>query len=272
MASTNEAKLAFTEASLTILLGALVARLFIGLVLSVQPFGERGVTAVAWAFLFWPGLIDLITTFTSGRNLFTADDIIVWATVSGGLVGFWDGLRRIHDWRRFGGLTFLLDVTWGGAGTSLGLAAHFLNLGWGIPIDSRRCYVHRYDAGVRTARDYAITLGNVCGNFQGRGEGPLLKHEETHVFQNRLFGPIYLFSYLFWMAAMLIPALVWGLIVGRLGQVIYAWSYANNPWEEWAYRNGGGRPSEIVWPTRRIVVVSFLSAIVGAGALIHVFS
>lgn len=266
--SAQETTLAAVEVSTTILLGALAARLFILTLLGVQPFGEKGIAAIGWAFLFWPGVIDTFGWLATNRTVFAGHDLVDWATVFGGLAGWWDGLRRIHDWRRFGGLPFLLDVTWGGAGTSIGVAAHFLNLGWGRPLDSRRLNAHRYDSGVCTSRIYAITLGNVCGNFQGRGDGPLFAHEATHVLQNRIFGPIYLFTYLFWMAVMLAPAFLWGARVRRPGEVIYAWCYANNPWEEWAYRIGGSRPGHLVWPTRRILIVSAPVACLAILALI----
>lgn len=258
------------EVAFTVFAGALATRLFIWSLLSLQPFGTTGTAFIEWAFLFWPGLIDTINIAATGRRLFDPSDIVIWATVFGGLAGFWDGFRRIHDWRRLGGSTFVLDVTWGGAATSIGVASHFLNLGWGKPIDSQRLGAHRYDAGVCTNRRYAIALGNVCGNLRGRGEGPLFRHESIHVLQNRIFGPFYLFSYLFWMAALLVPALGWGLAVGRPGEVIYAWCYANNPWEEWAYRHGGGRPDHLVWPIRRLVVVAVFVSVLAAFVLTRI--
>jgi len=255
------------ETASAMLLGALAARLFVWSLLALQPFGTMGDALVEWAFLFWPGLIETASIAATGRRFFEPHDVVAWATVFGGLAGFWDGFHRIHDWRRFGGLAFLLDVTWGFAATCIGVVAHFLNLGWGRPIDSCRRGAHRYDAGVCTNRQFAIALGNVCGNLQGRGEGPLFLHESIHVFQNRVFGPLYLFSYLFWMAALLVPSLIWGLVVGRPGEVIYAWCYANNPWEEWAYRYGGSRPGHLIWPTRRIVAVSVFVALLAASTL-----
>jgi hypothetical protein len=258
------------EVSATVLVGALSARLFIWSLLSLQPFGTTGAAFIEWAFLFWPGLIDTASLATTESRFFKPVDLVAWATVFGGLAGFWDGFHRIHNWRRFGGLSFLLDVTWGGAATSIGVVSHFLNLSWGKPIDSLRLGAHRYDAGVCTNRQYAIALGNVCGNLQGRGDGPLFRHESIHVLQNRIFGPFYLFSYLFWMAALLVPALVWGLVFGRPGEVIYAWCYANNPWEEWAYRYGGSRSDHLIWPIRRIIVVSVFIAILAALVLAQI--
>jgi hypothetical protein len=242
-----------------ILLGALAARTFAWSLLALLSFTPASVFGVGLSFLLWPGVFDAVAWLISGKPMFDPDSLVGWATAFGVLVGFWDGLRQIHDWRR-GGLSFLIDVTWGGAAVSLALLAHFLNLGWGRPLPSRRCGAHRYDAGVCAAPRYAIALGNLCGNLRGRGDTDLFTHESIHVLQNRLFGPLFLFTYILWPIVMLLPAFVYGLLVRRPFEVVWSWCYLNNPWEEWAYRHGGGRPPHLVW--------TFWPARLGSGDLL----
>ena len=254
------------ETALAILLGALASRAFTWVLLSSIEFDPRRVTAVGWLFHFWPGLLNTLCSLSVGETAFSARGLVEWATAIGAIVGFWDGFHQIHDWRRGGGLTFLLDVTWGGAGVGVGVFIHFLNLGWGAFVSSRRIGAHRYDSGVAAKRGFAITIGNVCSNLHGQADGGLFRHERIHVLQNRLFGPLFLYSYLGWMAAFFVPAFVWGVIVRRPTTVPFSWCYLNNPWEEWAYRYGGSRDPNLVWPLERIIAVAtvFVLGIVGA--------
>jgi hypothetical protein len=104
------------------------------------------------------------------------------------------------------------------------------------------------------APQYALTQGNVCSNLRGRADEPLFDHEYVHVMQNRFFGPFFPLTYLGWMIVLLAPAALYGLAVGRPGSTILSWCYCNNPWEEWAYRVGGGRDPALVWPIRRTLV------------------
>ena len=254
---------AVLEAFLTAILGALVSRTFTWLLLSAYDDNTNAVFWIGFLFHGWPGFIDVACLLAVGESAFNPNGLLPYATIVGGLIGFWDGWHQIHDWRRFGAFTFLLDVTWGGAAVGIGALIHFLNLGWGSAIASQRIGAHRYDAGISAKRQYAITIGNVCGNLRGQGEGGIFRHECLHVLQNRLFGPIYLYSYVGWIATLLLPALIYGSFVRRLYATCFSWCYLNNPWEEWAYRSGGSRDPALVWPTRRIVsmVIVFVSAI-----------
>jgi len=244
------------QVAFIVALGALASRTFVWLLLEYWGTETKAIVGIGALFLVWPGLIDALTWLATNHTYFDAATLIAWATISGGLVGFWDGLHQIHDWRKRAGLTFLADVTWGSAGSNLGLLVHFLNLHWGRPAPTVRLGAHCYDQGVCFSPAYAFALGNVCGNLRGRGDGPLMRHELVHVFQNRVFGPVYPFTYVLWATLLLVPAVIWGVFVGRPKDVIYSWCYANNPWEEWAYRHGGSRPAGLVWPTRRIVAVA----------------
>jgi hypothetical protein len=93
---------------------------------------------------------------------------------------------------------------------------------------------------------YAVTQGSVMSNMGNNGpaDAPsLFAHEATHVLQNRVFGPLFTLTYLGWMAVLLLPGLITGLCsrVLRVFETLQWWCYYDNPWEVWAYRNGGAR-------------------------------
>jgi hypothetical protein len=263
--SNRAAGWAGLETGLTSVLGAIAAGLFVWLMLALGGFSPKATFAVGWFFLLWPGVIDTIAWLLNGHTVFKPEHLTLMAGCVGTVVGFADGLRRIHAWSRWGSLQFLADVTWGLANNVNASLIHLINLGWGKPIPSQRVGAHRYDRGFCFAPHFALTQGNVCSNLRGRVETDLFDHEYVHVLQNRIFGPIFPLTYVGWMILFLIPAAIYGLVVGRLGSTIMSWCYFNNPWEEWAYRIGGGRYPELVWPIHRTLVwgVIFFAAVFG---------
>jgi hypothetical protein len=83
----------------------------------------------------------------------------------------------------------------------------------------------------------------------------MLNHEEVHVWQNRLFGPLFSTSYAGW--------LVGGYVVGTGYWLLHPnedWfslvetaAYYDNPWEVWAYANDNNWPPPganpaLLWP------------------------
>ena len=157
---------------------------------------------------------------------------------------------------------FLLDVTWGLAGSTNGCLLHLINLAWARGQDNPRSGAHRYFNGFRVKAGYAITLGSVMSNLPAHADS-LVPHELLHVRQNRLFGPFYTLTYLAWMAVMLPPAVAAGLLKGRVLQTVEDWCYLNNPWENWAYTSGGWRDPNRVWgvaPTAITNVLFFFGA------------
>ena len=94
----------------------------------------------------------------------------------------------------------------------------------------------------------ALTLGNVISNANpsGRGFNPefLSRHEELHVWQARVFGPLFPLVYALWFAG--------GVVVGSLVWLVHRhepWldlvrtaAYFDNPFEYWAYRNDRNWP------------------------------
>lgn len=177
------------------------------------------------------------------------------AVLSGGLNGALAGARGIYDWRRLRGwAAFAADSTWGLAGTTAGNLLNLVNLASGKagyrPDLSRRQNRHVHDHGARVRRGFAITVGNVMSNTGLDRTGPaderrriILRHEDLHIWQNRLFGPLYTMAYGLWtVAGALVGLAVWllgGRREHRLGRLVETAAYYDNPFEYWAYRRDG---------------------------------
>ena len=185
-----------------------------------------------------------------------------------GLVAGWWG---IYDWiRPAGWLSFIADSTWGLTGTVLGLALGAVNLtradrGYVAELSARRGF-HVFAGGFGLRRGFALTLGNVVANAGGSvglvGESAgvadrrrfVIEHEGLHVFQNRVFGPMFQLTYVAWV----VGAGLVGLVVAAFAPserlaIIETFAYYNNPFEYWAYRNNRywpprGAVKRFVWP------------------------
>ncbi|WP_205877328.1 PE family protein [Mycobacterium camsae] len=168
---------------------------------------------------------------------------------------------EIYDFRDWRGWTaLLLDYTWGLPGTTLGYGLHLANhLTPGAVYDaplSRLLGFHVYHGGVGLP-GFATTLGNVTTHV---GTGPtaidnLVNHEQVHVWQSRVFGPIFQTTYVGWM--------VGGAVVGtgywlfhpneNLYSLVETAAYYDNPWEVWAYAYDHNWPPHkanpaLLWP------------------------
>lgn len=226
------------ETFLTAALGAFLARTFISLVLELGGNTDGTVVVTSLLFTIWPGVINLVS-WAFGDPIIGVDGLLWIALVIGGLVGLNDGLWAIQRWLGFGVLTFLLDVTWGLGGSTNGALLHLINIVWGDHGDGaaeNRQSAHRYSSGFRLKSGFAFTQGAVMSNMGGHGPGsPLHNHEFIHVWQNRILGPFFWFSYMGWMAVLFAPALIAGLIGKSVGNTILYWCYYNDPWEVMAY-------------------------------------
>jgi RHS repeat-associated protein len=167
--------------------------------------------------------------------------------VFGALNGYISGATQIYRWSDGSGFAdFLSDSTWGLVGTSLGVMVHLVNwtfYGGGnyAATDSHRSNHHIYDGGVAVKSDYAFTQGNVISNLQGN-RGDLYRHEQLHVMQSRVFGPVFQGVYAGWLVAGAAVGFGIGLFTDQdLGQDIEDVAYFNNPWETWAYSQEGPR-------------------------------
>lgn len=194
--------------------------------------------------------------------------------VVGGANGAISGWRRVYDWRRAGGIAgFVLDSTWGLIGTAIGVAVHAVqrtrsDARYHDELSRRQGY-HVYAGGVRLKRGFAVTWGNVISNAAGvRGLDPstaagrgrralIIRHEALHVWQSRLFGPLYPVLYGGWIVAGAAVGLVVGLARGGgVYRAVETLAYYDNPFEVWAYRRDGkwpprGADESLVWGARR---------------------
>jgi RHS repeat-associated protein len=213
---------------------------------------EAGLVGAVGAWLAWntAGLaLGLLGVSTSGGVGF---GIMVSAAVIGGLNGTISGMTRIYDWASpTGWFAFLADSTWGLIGTGMGDLVHIVNLFYSDrnyrPELSERQNRHVYDGGFGFGK-YAFTQGNVTSNLNGR-RGDLVDHETLHIWQNRLFGPIFTVTYVAWMVVGTIVGFSIGLFTDQpLGDDIRDVAYLDNPWESWAYDVGGSaKGGELSW-------------------------
>ncbi len=190
----------------------------------------------------------------------------------GGLNGVVSGWGGVYDWRSVRGwLGFALDSTWGLALTAAGLGIHLLNLFRGDrdyrPGLSRRAGFHVYGGGVAVRKGFTWTLGNVMTNVGSpslddpataeRRRRFVLRHEGLHVWQNRIFGPLYPVGYLLWMLAGAVAGtLLWLVRRREWFKTVEALAYYDNPFEFWAYRRDERWPPpaadpELVWGAGR---------------------
>ncbi len=149
----------------------------------------------------------------------------------------WD----IYEAGFFSILGYLLDVTWSLLNTFAGLAvwlpacaisgANFV-----APDDhSRRSGTFVYDQNPRGGGYQATTIGNVIA-------GGWCSHEEIHVWQARLFGPLYLPAY----ALNLVLSLIFRWISGNF-ENYGEQAYRRISFEDWAYAAGHIGNGDIEW-------------------------
>jgi hypothetical protein len=95
-------------------------------------------------------------------------------------------------------------------------------------------------------------MGNVISNA-GLGDGAggqrnlefLAEHEELHIWQSRLFGPLYQGTYVAWATGgFFVACVAWWFVddattLEDFGSLVETASYYNNPFEYWAYKNHG---------------------------------
>ena len=222
------------EAAILALLGGLIACGFISFLLSSAHDSNRANITLGTAFLIAPGLIAL------GTKQATPEGVMAIAAIVGGFTGMMAGIYRICDWEGLGWIAFPLDVTWGLTGNTVGALLHVVNIGWGdhaTAESERRQNAHRYASGFGFST-FAFTEGNVRSNLNAVETDRLAKHERTHVWQNRFFGPFYVFTYVGWLVVWVFPGVVAGIVKrGWYGfiQGPFSWCYYNNPFETWAY-------------------------------------
>jgi hypothetical protein len=263
------------EAAVLAFVGGLVARSFISLLLWTGRDTPNVSFALGWAFFLWPGVVDTIPRLF-GKQYATRPAALLWiATSVGTLTGTMDGMWQTHDWVGPGVVAFALDETWGLTGSAHGDLLHLVDFSWGDHVvGETRTDAHRYNSGFAVKAGFAFTQGAIMSSNSSAEGSPLFSHENTHVWQNRLFGPLFTLSYIAWIIVFFLPGLVFGLVSGAgAGKGIENLCYYNNPWEVWAYavqgfdrsRQGGG-----IWPGLAVGIVSlvfFPLFLAGAGRI-----
>jgi hypothetical protein len=178
-----------------------------------------------------------------------------------------NGLWKIHDWKGLGWLAFPLDVTWGLAGATTGALLHLIDCIATTHGSEIRKEAHRYEGGMRFKPTFALTQGPVMSNLQDTPGAGLYHHERTHVWQNRIFGPLFSLTYLGWMVVWFVPGAI-AAIATRDAEAIQSWCYYNNPWETWAYLVGAGPRTgrhPLIWGDLAILLISipFFGLVIG---------
>lgn len=184
-----------------------------------------------------------------------------WGLLVGAVSGAVAGRRRVYDWRsRRGVVAFLADHTWALATTTAGVIAMAVNMTRDAgfePSLSERQNRMVYRRGFVLRRGFAVTFGNVVngaadenGELTERRRTLVTVHEDAHVWQARVFGPIYVVVYAAWFAGgALVGAVKW-LASDRsvpLSRTVDAYAYYRNPFERHAYRlQGVSTPADVV--------------------------
>jgi len=197
---------------------------------------------------------------------------VLRSTILGAVVGLLHGLvagrRRVYDWStRRGRAAFVLDHTWALPTTAAGLVV--LGLSGlreritGVPpgyepslSERQNRMVHR--EGLVLRRGFAVTIGTVVNGAAGR-DGVLTErrrklvtdHEDVHVWQQRVFGPLYPIAYISWFVGGVIVSLV-RRVTSRserpLSTEIDRFAYYRNPFEWHAYTCDANWPPHGVDP------------------------
>ena len=260
------------ETLITGALGAFFAHTFIYLMLVAGHQSDWAVTLTSLFFFIWPGLVNVVSMLAVHHPVIGEAALLWIALAVGGAVGVMDGLWATHKWAGLGIIGFPLDVTWGLGGSTNGVLLHLINTLITTHADGPdeiRHEAHRYIKGFRIKEDFAFTQGAVMSDMGGwTPSSDLFQHESLHVWQNRVLGPFFWFSYAAWMLVTLIPSLIAGLIGGAVGDALQWWTYFNNPWEVMAYgianptgRTGWNKAGWLCWPW--VVAVALALPILG---------
>jgi hypothetical protein len=157
-------------------------------------------------------------------------------TAAGAMNGWLAGYHGIYDWSHVSGyFAFLSDSSTGLVGTTIGLGVHAINHLTGAelsPVSHRRnMFIYNHGIGFS---DYALTQGNVVSHLHAHYA--LLDHESLHVWQSRVFGPVFQGIYLLWTAGGAVIGTVQALFGhGSVDHNVTRLAYESNPWEVWAY-------------------------------------
>ena len=170
-------------------------------------------------------------------------------TAIGAMSGAVSGARRVYDWKSTRGVgAFVLDHTWALATTTASVVSTALNAASGARFDeslTTRQNRMTFDKGLILRRGFAVTFGYVVngaadrdGIVNDRRRKLVTQHEDQHVWQARIFGPVYPVVYAGWFAVGAIVATAKWFVKGQTTKLIDeidATAYYRNPFEWHAY-------------------------------------
>jgi len=212
--------------------------------------------------------------FLAGGSYFTALTLGGTDTTTAAIVGGVAGLigagysalafsRAIYPVGFLSLLGLVLDLSWSLPNTLAAFlvwapACKLVKANFVTPTaNSRRSGTLVYDKNPRGGGYIAMTIGTVIA-------GGWSSHEETHVWQARIFGPTYLLSYL--IAAVL--NFPFRLLTGKTKNLQLE-AYYRIPFEDWAYWAGSISSNRVRW---RGWFLGFLLALVYTAALIAILT
>jgi hypothetical protein len=198
-------------------------------------------------------------TLAAGGSLTTA---LIVGGVAGGIGAVYGTValsKKTYAAGFFSMLGFFLDMTWSLLNTLAGLlvwipACLITGASFVTPNeDSRRSGTIVYSTNPRGGGFGATTIGTVIA-------GGWSAHEETHVWQARIFGPPYMLAYII----ALLLNMLFRVITGKVQNVMKE-AYHRIPFEDWAYWIEGTQSSDIEWGSWVLGFV--LTAIYTAGLI-----
>jgi hypothetical protein len=200
-------------------------------------------------------------TMFAGADAMTAAIIWVVAAVIGAGYAALAFSNTIYPVGLLSLLGFVLDLSWSLLNTLAGFlvwipACKIKKAGYVTPTDhSRRSGTFVYNKNPRGGGYDATTIGTIIA-------GGWSSHEETHVWQARIFGPTYMLTYVIaWLLN--IP---FRLVTGKTKNLTLE-AYYRIPFEDWAYLGASTSGSHIEW---RKWLLGFLLAFIYTSALISI--
>jgi len=197
----------------------------------------------------------------AGADLMTAAIVAGVAAVIGAAYSAMAFSKTIYKAGFLSILGYLFDMSWSLLNTLAGFlvwipACKIVGANFVPPNDnSRRSGTFVYDKNPRGGDYDATTIGTVIA-------GGWSSHEETHVWQARIFGPSYMLSYII----ALLLNIPFRLITGHT-QDLTMEAYYRIPFEDWAYGAGSTSGTDINWGWW---FLGFLLAAIYTGALISI--
>jgi hypothetical protein len=185
----------------------------------------------------------------AGVGLMTAAIVAGVAAVIGAAYSSMAFSKKIYAVGFLSILGYVLDMSWSLLNTLAGFlvwipAAKISGADFIAPdANSQRSGTFVYNKNPRGGDYDATTIGTViAGRPTGISSGGWCSHEETHVWQARLFGPTYMLAYIL----ALILNIPFRAITGKTENITEE-AYFRIPFEDWAYLAGLTSGSEIKW-------------------------